>query len=195
MAVGCGHSGASPPPGFCPGLAEDGVLSGIEVKRPDDRPSVALVVRDGDPRGAVAAVVVTAASPYASTGLAALVEGRLQRAGFAQVASRADRDSFRIRALVDTKERAADLVSALQKALAQPVSSGETALVARRIASLKRHPFEAPIVASIARCTGELGALASEPVLESSVSRRSRSARCRSLRSLRCDTHLVRCCG
>ena len=195
VAVGCGHSGASPPPGFCAGLAEDGALSGIEVKRPDDRPSVALVVREGDPRGAVAAVVVTAASSYASTGLAALVEARLQRAGFAQVASRADRDSFRVRVLVDTKERAAELVNAFQKALAQPVSSGEMALVARRIASLKRHPFEAPIVASIARCTGELGALASEPVPQSSVSRRSRSARCGSLRGLWRDTHLFGAAG
>jgi hypothetical protein len=167
FAAGCGHSAASAPPGYCPGPAEDATAA-IEVQRSGERPSVALVIREGDPRGAVAAVVVTAAGSYASTGLAALLEARLQRAGFAQVASRADRDSFRIRALLDTKERATDLVSAFQKALAQPIVSGspEMGLVARRIATLKRHPFEAPIVSSIARCTGELGALASEPALD-----------------------------
>jgi hypothetical protein len=168
LAAGCGHAGASLPPGFCAGPVEDAALAGIEVKRAEGRPSVALVVREGDPRGAVAAVVVTAAGSYASTGLAALLEARLQRLGFAQLASRADRDSCRIRVLLDGKERTSELVSAFQKALAQPIVSGtpEMGLVARRIAALKRHPFEAPIVSSIARCTGELGALAGEPAID-----------------------------
>jgi hypothetical protein len=154
-------------PGLCPS-PEETALSGIEVRRSEVRPSVALVVRDGDPHGAVSAVVVTAAGSYASAGLAAVLEARLQKAGFASVVSRADRDSFRLRALLDTKDQADDLVTALRKALAQPIVPGspELGTAARRIAALKRHPLEAPIVAAIARCTGELGALANEPAID-----------------------------
>jgi hypothetical protein len=129
---------------------------------------VALVVRDGDPHGAFAALMITAAGSYASTGLAAVLESRLQKAGFAAIASRADRDSVRLRILLDTKEQATGFMEATQKALAQPIVAGspEVGLATRRIAALKRHPLEAPIVAAIARCTGELGALGNEPAID-----------------------------
>src|SRR5258708_4418015 len=51
LAAGCGHAAASAPPGTCLGPAEDAALAGIEVRRPEDRPSVALVTREGDPAG------------------------------------------------------------------------------------------------------------------------------------------------
>jgi hypothetical protein len=124
-----------------------------------------LVVRDGDPHGALSVVALTGAGSYASSGLAAVLESRLQKAGWSAVASRADRDSFRLRILFDTEEQAKGIVGAVRNSLAQPIVAGspELGLAARRIAALKRHTFEAPIVASIARCTGELGALPSEP--------------------------------
>jgi hypothetical protein len=127
-----------------------------------------LVPRDGDPQGAVGVVVVTGGTSYASTVLSALLEARLEKSGFASVDARADRDSFRLRALVDSPERAVEFGRAVQKALALPVASGsaELGVVSRRVAALRRHPLEAPISASIARCTGELGLLASEPAPE-----------------------------
>ena len=49
--------------------------------------------------------------------------------------------------------------------LAPTVDPAKTklALVSKRVASLRRHPFEAPVSAAVARCTGELGLLASDP--------------------------------
>jgi hypothetical protein len=155
------------PVGAC-AAADDGAAGGLDVRRVEGRPSVALVVRDGDPASAVGAVVLTSAGSYASSALAAVVEARLQKAGFAQVTTRADRDAFRVRVLLGPDQRPSDLVAALEKALAEPVAPGapELALAARRVATLKRHPLEAPIAVSAAKCSGEIGALATEPVLD-----------------------------
>ncbi len=165
FAASCRHSTGSAPPGSCPGGQDEAVLGAIVVHKADARPAWVLVPREGDPRAAVAAVVITGGASYASTTLSALVEARLQKSGFPSVEARADRDSFRLRSLVETPERAVEFTRALQKALSTPVSAGgpELGLVSRRVVSLKRRPFEAPIVASVARCTGELGILASEP--------------------------------
>ncbi len=134
------------------------------------RPNLVLVLRDGDPRAAVAAVVVTGGNSYASTGLSALLEARLQKSGFPSVDAIANRESFRLRALVETPERAGAFVTAVHRALATPVarSGPEMQLVARRLTTLRRHPVEAPIAVSVARCTGELGVLATEPPLDPS---------------------------
>jgi hypothetical protein len=146
----------------------DEKVAGASVLRSDGRPTWVLVPRDGDPQGAVGVVVVTGGTSYAATVLSALLEARLQKSGFGSVDARADRDSFRVRALIDTPERAVEFGRAVQKALAAPVVSGavELGLVSRRVAALRRHPLEAPISAAVARCTGELGLLASEPAPE-----------------------------
>jgi hypothetical protein len=164
FAASCRHSTGSAPPGSCPGGQDEALFGAIVVHKADARPAWVLVPRDGDPRGAVAAVVITGGASYASTVLSALVEARLEKSGFSSVEARADRDSFRMRTLVETPERAVEFARSLQKALSTPVSAGapELGLVSRRVVSLKRRPFEAPIVASIARCTGELGIVASE---------------------------------
>src|SRR6185436_19671578 len=67
-------------------------------------------------------------------------------------------------ALVESLDRAVEFGRVVQRALAAPVAQGsaELGLVSRRVAALRRHPHEAPIAASIARCTGELGLLSSE---------------------------------
>jgi hypothetical protein len=169
MTASCRHSAGTAAPGACPGYVDEKV-SGAAVLRSGERPAWALVSRDGDPVAAVAAVVVTGGSSYASTALSALLEARVTRAGFATVDVRADRDSFRVRTLVETAERAAEFERAVQKALAAPVVAGSAELgtVSRRIAALKRHPLDAPIAASIAQCTGELGLAADEVAPEPS---------------------------
>jgi hypothetical protein len=63
----------------------------IAVEKKDAYPSVVRIVREGDPRPAVAMVVATSGGSYASAALAALIEARLARAGFPAVDSRADR--------------------------------------------------------------------------------------------------------
>jgi hypothetical protein len=143
----------------------------VELVRTPDRPRVATVVRDGDPAGAVAAVLLTAANAYASSGLSALLEARLRAAGVSDVDARADRDGARVRALVDTPEEAAAFVAALRAALAKPVGQGDAEIdrVHQRWASLRRHPFEAPIAASVASCTGALGALSNETVADATA--------------------------
>jgi hypothetical protein len=69
-----------------------------------------------------------------------------------------------VRALVDTPEEGAAFVGALRAALAKPVTQGESALdlVQQRWAALRRHPFESPIAAAIASCSGALGITANE---------------------------------
>jgi hypothetical protein len=169
FVAGCGH-GASPGPAVATAAHDDGAAA-IAVERKDAYPSVVRIVRDGDPRPAVAMVVETSSGSYASTALAALLEARLTRAGFAGTDSRADRDSFRVRSLVESSARAAEFVNAARAALAARVTPGspELALVARRIAALRRHPLEAPIAQAVARCTGELGALASDASIDIST--------------------------
>ena len=129
------------------------------------------IVREGDPRPAVAMVVATGSGSYASTALGALLEARLGRAGFPGVDSRANRDAFRVRSLVESPARAAEFVAAARAALAGRVTPGspELALVVRRVAALRRRPLEAPIAQAVARCTGELGVLQSDASIDAST--------------------------
>src|SRR5713101_8443722 len=82
FAASCRHSTGSAPPGACPGGRDETVFGAIVVHRADARPAWVLVPRDGDPRGAVAAVVITGGTSYAATTLSTLVEARLQKSGF-----------------------------------------------------------------------------------------------------------------
>ncbi|HMJ56456.1 MAG TPA: hypothetical protein VK540_30525 [Polyangiaceae bacterium] len=170
LAVSCGH-GASPGPGPLTASRDDGAAT-IAVEKKDAYPNMVRIVRDGDPRPAVAMVVETSSGSYASTALAALLEARLARAGFAGTDSRADRDSFRVRTLVESPTRAVEFVAAARAALAGRVTAGspEFALVVRRVAALRRHPLEAPIAQAVARCTGELGVLPSDASIDPSTS-------------------------
>ena len=165
LFLGCGHSPVAPPSGYCRTAAVDSPLGAVAVRRASGRPPVALVMREGDPRQAVSAWIVAGGSSAASTALAALLEARLRKAGLLFVDSRVDRDSLRLRALVENDDQAGAFVAAVRKALATPIAvgDGELTLVGEQLEVLKRHPLDAPILASIAACTGELGALASEP--------------------------------
>ena len=165
-AVGCGH-GASTGSTASTASRDDGSAT-IAVEKKDAYPHVVRIIREGDPRPAVAMVVESSSGSYASTALGALLEARLARAGFAGVDSRADRDAFRVRSLVESPARAAEFVAAARAALAGRVTPGspELALVVRRVAALRRHPLEAPIAQAVARCTGELGVLQSDASID-----------------------------
>lgn len=138
---------------------------GVELRRAAARPSVAIVARDGDPRAAVAIAVDVGAGSAASTALAAVVEKRLARAGLGAVDSRPDRDGYRVRVLLDAPSPPAAVVAAVEAALLAPVVAGseEAALAGRRLAALRRRPLDDAALEPIAKCTGRLGALATEP--------------------------------
>ena len=151
--------------------AHDDGPATIAVEKKDAYPSVVRIVREGDPRPAVAMVVTTGAGSYVSAALAALIEARLARTGFSAVDSRADRDSFRVRSLVESPARATEFVGLARASLAARVTAGgaELSLVARRVAALRRHPLDAPIAQAVARCTGELGALPGEIAIDATT--------------------------
>ena len=170
VAVGCGH-GVSSGPAPVTAAHDDGAAA-IAVEKKDAYPNAVRIVRDGDPRPAVAMVVQTGSGSYASTALAALLEARLARAGFGATDSRADRDSLRVRSLVESPARAVEFVNAARAALAGRVTAGsaELGLASRRVAALRRHPLEAPIAQAVARCTGELGVLQSDAAIDPATS-------------------------
>jgi hypothetical protein len=139
-------------------LAEGEGLGRIDVRRLDARPRLALVSRDGDPAPSVVATVAIDAGPTASAALSALVEGRVKAAGF-DVDARADRASFRVRWAGAEAARMPAFLAALSSAFGRPVapSAPELALVAARVRSLRAQPLEAPELADVAPCTGEIG--------------------------------------
>jgi len=139
--------------------------SQIAVHTATNKPVVTTVVRGGDPLAAVAASVLTDGDGIASTALAALVEARLRDAGVTTAQSRADRDGYRVFALVASPEEAATVVRRLHEALASPVvaSAATTGLVALRLSALRARPLDSPALLPVVQCTGELGALPTDP--------------------------------
>lgn len=140
----------------------------IEVREAEARPTVNLLVREGDPASAIALAVVTEGGSAEATALAAIVETRLEGAGFPVVTTQAERDGYRLRALVSTPKEAAAFARALGDALLTPIAEGseEVARAGRRLESLRRHPLPDPALEAIARCTGRLGVLPGEPALD-----------------------------
>ncbi|HEX3771850.1 MAG TPA: hypothetical protein VHV30_13330 [Polyangiaceae bacterium] len=125
------------------------------------RPPLAVVVREGDARGALAIAVTTAGiaeerGAIAGVALAALVEARLAARGV-EVSAVGGWDGWRLRALVASPADAARVIDAVRAALLAPVDPHEPALaaVARKAAALARRPLPDPALIDAARCTGE----------------------------------------
>jgi len=152
--AGSGRSAQTPRPV----TFDEMTLGQISVQRPADRPAFTSVVREGDPAGAVAVAVVTEAGAQPTTALAAILESRLKRAGFAGAEARPDPDGFRLRSLVFSPEQAAAFIAATGAALRTPITQGpDLELASRRIEQLRLRPFDSAAMARISHCTGELG--------------------------------------
>jgi hypothetical protein len=164
-------SGGSSEP--CAPKYATGDVPPVEVTRTAGRPAVASVVREGDPAGAVSVVVRTSSGSLASSAISALLEARLRTAGWTAIEARADRDSARIGALVEGADQGSRFVTAVRTALAKPVSQAgpEVELAQRRWANLRSRALEAPILASIANCTGSIGLLTSEVTPDATAAR------------------------
>jgi hypothetical protein len=127
----------------------------------DGRPPLAVIVREGDAKGAVAVAVTTAGiapdrGALAGVSLAGLVEARLAARGV-EVSAVGSWDGWRLRALVDSPGDMARIVDAVRVALLTPVAADEAALavVARKAEALARRPLLDPALSDVASCTGE----------------------------------------
>jgi hypothetical protein len=71
-------------------------------------------------------------------------------------------------ALTESADKVGEFVAAARSALAEPLAAGgpELDLAARRMASLRRHPLESDATAAVTRCTGELGVVAGEALVD-----------------------------
>jgi len=125
------------------------------------RPSLDVVLREGDGLGALSVAVTTAGlsadrGAMVAVALAALVEARLSAQGIeATVAG--GWDGWRLRVLVGSVAEAVRVVDSTRAALLTPVAADEPALaaVARKATALGRRPLPDRALIDTARCTGD----------------------------------------
>jgi hypothetical protein len=153
-------------PSASPGPAESArggasAAARIELVNVAERPSLALVARDGDPRPALGFAAAHDHGSRASAALAALLEGRLVRLGLAPTDSRAHDLGFSVAILASSADQARRFISALAQAIAAPVTAGEPALaeVGTRFAALRARTWLGPGEAAAAACSGDAGVL------------------------------------
>jgi hypothetical protein len=149
--LACGGGGS--PAARTPLHGED---AASDTRRAKDRPPLVVVAREGDPRGALAAAVVTGGiapdhGADVAVALAALVEGRVD----AGVTVTPGWDGFRLRALVARDADGAALAVAIQRALLEPVKEAELPRVQKKLAALARRPMPDAALLDALRCTGE----------------------------------------
>ena len=139
------------------------------VRALPERPSLAVVVRDGDPRAAIAVAVLPAgafdaAGPRVPVALAAVTEARLAAAGLTDVTVAATWDGYRVRALLPAGASAGAgagverAVKALREALVTPIAkrplgSNELLAASHKLDALARRPLHERGLEELARCT------------------------------------------
>ncbi len=136
---------------------------GLRTRGSKDRPPVSVVAREGDPRGAIAAAIVTAGVADArgadvAVGLSGLAEARLRAAGLKDAQVTATANGYRVRSFVATDADAAAFATALRSALLTPVTAADAeglAAAQRKVTALTRRPLPDAALADVARCTGE----------------------------------------
>jgi hypothetical protein len=135
-----------------------GKLADDAVRVLSGKPPLALVIREGDPRGAVAVAVATggvAPGPQPAVALAGLVEARLRARGVQEPLVTPGWDGYRARWLVASGTEASLAMDALREALLAPVAEAELPAVHKKLAALDARPLRDPALLDAARCTGE----------------------------------------
>jgi hypothetical protein len=145
-----GASGARPRPA---------IPRRVELRQVQDRPSISLVSRLGDPQPAMAVAVAHDLGSVASVGLAAVTHARLRRSGFVAAQVRAHHLGFQLRTLVASPRQAAAFVQAVTQALAEPITSetDEWSTVRSHLEQLSIHSWSSSTEAAVSACSGELG--------------------------------------
>src|SRR5207247_5743 len=100
----------------------------VQVVQAEDRPSLTLVERAGDPSGGVAVAFADSGGAPVSVALAALLSSRLKTAGVPDVRSSVDALGFRLSVFAPNVEAGPSFVASVERALAAPVGSGDAAL-------------------------------------------------------------------
>lgn len=154
-ATGCGPNagGAGAQP------ADAAILSDrIEVRDVDERPSLTLVERHGDPKPALALAVAHDRGAQASVALSVLFRERLAQRGYPTVERQAHSLGFQLASLVSDATDAQRFIAAARTALDTPVADNEPALtqVRAELASLAGSVAQSPAQAASAACSGEL---------------------------------------
>ena len=126
------------------------------------RPSLLVVEREGDARGALAVAVNTEGiapqrGAIVAVALGALVEERLAARGIGDAGPVGGWNGWRLKALVVSSADAVALVDAAREAMLKPVAPNDPALraVARKVEALARRPLPDRALMDVARCTGE----------------------------------------
>src|SRR5690606_15980408 len=129
-AAGSGISGCGPGvagPGTRP--TDAAILSDrIEVRDVDERPSLTLVERHGDPKPALAVAVAHDQGAQASVALSVLFRERLAERGYPTVERQAHSLGFQLASLVSDAMDAQRFIAAARTALDTPVTENEPAL-------------------------------------------------------------------
>ncbi len=139
----------------------------IAVHDDPGRPRFTSIVRQGDPAGAIAALVLTGGDGQASVALATIVAERLKNAQGRPVEVHSDRLGYRISTLVQDPNEARAWVAALRNAFERPIQpdSPETKAAANALQSLRGSSPSRLELDAINACTGEIAIPASTTVL------------------------------
>lgn len=159
-AAGSGISGCGPGvagPGTRP--TDAAILSDrIEVRDVDERPSLTLVERHGDPKPALAVAVAHDQGAQASVALSVLFRERLAERGYPTVERQAHSLGFQLASLVSDAMDAQRFIAAARTALDTPVTENEPALtqVRAELGTLAGNVAASTAQAASAACSGEL---------------------------------------
>lgn len=147
-----GACGPSPTP---PKTAGDPKLL-PDLRTAKDRPSVALVAREGDPAGAIAVAVATASAeddPEIGVALGGMVEGRLAERGLAANVTPAW-DGYRVVVLVASEAEARAGAESLRAVLTAPAEEKDLPAAKKKLGALAARPLRDLALARWARCVG-----------------------------------------
>jgi len=151
LTVGCG-------PGAAKGTAASPSASLTADVLPDvrtakDRPPVVLVMREGDPTGAIAVAVTTDDDVEASVALAGVVEARLVARGLVSTVT-PSWDGYRATVLVDSAAAAHAATDAVREVLAVPIEEKDVVAAKKKLAALAQRPLRDAALGRWARCVG-----------------------------------------
>jgi hypothetical protein len=121
------------------------------------KPPIAVLSRDGDPKGAVAVAIATgglAPSAQPAVALAGVLEARLRARGLADATVIPAWDGYRAQWLAAEADATAS-VEAIRTALLAPITEADLAAAERKITALGARPLRDVALLDSARCTGE----------------------------------------
>jgi hypothetical protein len=156
LALGCGA-----PPARGARVAERSAAAD-DVRLVRGLPPLAVVVRDGDPRGGIAAIVATGGiaeerGAEVAVALGALVEARLEGKLEAQVLP--GWDGYRVRALVASEEDAGRAAEAIRAAMLTPLAAKNYETIATALGPISRErlaPLSGDVVSGEVVLSGNL---------------------------------------